>query len=129
MSRLVLKENQLPSIERALKQLEGQYAPEQSSGRADQKSAQTNPQANKVSEAVASTEPVRPPAGEILNGEFDPDILEKLGGPQYTKKRWTLADSATLVRGAPSEPVLTTLSWIVLPTAIVALLLWAMACA
>ena len=52
-----------------------------------------------------------------MNGVDDQRSVETgtPSGRAYTKKRWTLGNSADLVEGQTPEPLLLTISWIVVP--------------
>lgn len=65
------------------------------------------------------------PAGRTIDWS-DPDALHQLGGPKYGKRRWTLGSSSTLVEGAEAESPWVAVAWLVVPTALGALVLWAL---
>lgn len=65
----------------------------------------------------------RPDEHGHLDDQFDPDILEKLGGPKYGKIRWTFGNSGDLVDGAPKESPWVGIAWVIVPTALALLML------
>ncbi len=87
---------------------------------------QSSPQTTKKPSETTSVAAIFSAMREIEEEDFDPDILQKLGGPQYGKKRWTFGNSATLVEGAPKESPWVSAGWIVVPSGLTLLLLVAM---
>ncbi len=90
------------------------------------KEPQSSTQSTKKPSETTSVAAVFAAMREIEEEDFDPDILQKLGGPQYGKKRWTFGNSATLVEGAASESPWVSAGWIVVPSGLTMLLLVAM---
>lgn len=86
--------------------------------------APTNPKADSP-QADISVDPSAPvdPSDPSLYVHHDPDLLAKLGGTRYGKRRWTLGNSNALVAGAQKEPLWVSVAWIVVPTGLMLLVL------
>lgn len=62
----------------------------------------------------------------LLSHTFDPDSLDDVPRPKLKGRGWTLGNSGSLIEGAEDESPWVAIGWVVIPTGLAALILFAM---
>ena len=67
-----------------------------------------------------------PSATEVQQASHDPDLLAKMHPGKFGQTSWTIGNSGDLVPGRAKESPLVSLAWVVIPSLLVAAVLYGM---